>query len=150
VGLITIRPALTEQDVAEAIGTFFKEMQAFAFSPLLSEVTDYIYNAITGARAGDPVLVAEVDGRTVGLTLWTNAVAGSKQEGDLMAHGTWVDPEYRKTGLGSELRKEAERVAKEAGYTRIVGSVHPANEAGLKSLAGRGWTTEAYIVVKEL
>ena len=51
----------------------------------------------------------------------------------------YVRPAARGAGLGTQLADYAQRFFQECGIARVVASVHPANLAGLRTLAGAGF-----------
>ncbi len=96
------------------------------FPPTLENAAAFAQYGIEGAAAGDPCLVADVDGKLVG---FLNA-RGIHFPGMTTRHktirtwGTFMLPDYRSKGVAGMLLIVAGRMAKQAGYSRVLGMTH--------------------------
>jgi ribosomal protein S18 acetylase RimI-like enzyme len=52
--------------------------------------------------------------------------------------GVWVLPEFRRRGLGTELSRAAIEFARDAGYTRLQGTIPAENEPALSFFSAVG------------
>jgi GNAT superfamily N-acetyltransferase len=106
---------------------------------------------IQASNAGQPCYVAVERGVPVGYTLWCELpnVLGLDFCAKIMhGLGTYVAPAYRNTGVSKRLRDEAEGLAKQLGYDKIVGIAY--HEAGFVTVAKRGWKAVGVNVEKVL
>jgi hypothetical protein len=96
---------------------------------------------IDGAAAGDPCLVAEDDGTIVAFCMarGTDIPGTTARYVTIRSWGTYVIPEYRNTKTSIKLFMVMGRLAKQAGYTRVIGFTH-----------GTGYEKHALQVVNNL
>ncbi len=62
----------------------------------------------------------------------------SASEPDTAALGVWVLPEFRRRGLGTELSRAAIEFARDAGYTKLQGTIPNENEPALSFFSAVG------------
>lgn len=62
----------------------------------------------------------------------------STSEPDTAAVGVWVLPEFRRRGLGTELSRAAIEFARDAGYTKLQGTIPSENEPALSFFSAIG------------
>lgn len=106
--------------------------------PCSENVSAYLEIAKGGAERGEPVLVAMDGDRLVGFILWVSMHAGLKLRGRVLhGLGTWVDPEYRRKGVATELRATALTMARLADFSRVIGTAF--TEAGEASALANGF-----------
>jgi GNAT superfamily N-acetyltransferase len=62
----------------------------------------------------------------------------SQSEEDTAVLGVWVLPEHRRRGLGTELSRAAIEFARDAGYTKLQGTIPNNNEPALSFFSAVG------------
>jgi len=148
--MVKIIPA-TEPYLDLMLPAYLAEMGGYPFSPpATQESVDRIKTILLErAEAGDPVLMAlTLAGSPMGMLMWYHDPLYDKET--LAAMGTYVVPMHRGKRVASMLRAEGCRIARERGYKRIVGTVHPENKVGIQSVLTGGWDVAYHAVVKEL
>lgn len=78
---------------------------------------------VAANTVGDPTLLLEKDGTVIGFCLWVGMPNRELdlREKSVAALGTYIVPGFRRQGFSKELRREAIKVAKDRGYTRVDG-----------------------------
>lgn len=108
--------------------------QGGEFQPTLENAAAFFDRAVEGAECGDPCLVAEADAaptldvppRIMGFVMALGVHFPGMQTRDvtLRSWGTYVLPEYRGERTAIKLFMVMGRVAKNRGYTRVLGMTH--------------------------
>lgn len=94
------------------------------------------------AFSGDPALVAIIDDTIIGYVMWGDPESRfSLRERIAVGFGTYVEPAYRRCHIASALRLEAQRIAKERGYTRVQGVAY--DSTAVRSCLALGWRVTA-------
>jgi GNAT superfamily N-acetyltransferase len=122
-------------------------------TPLLEEDIDASVEMMLGEAlpAGDPVLIAEDDGKPVGVHLTIiNRRGMAYERGIATGYCTYVLPESRRKGIATLLREECFKILKQLNVKTVMGSVVVGNEAGLRSLLNKGTQIVAYVVVHHI
>lgn len=105
-------------------------------------------------RTNGAVLVAECDGRVIGHMVLTFIDGPVYLRPERRAHAyvkeLYVHEEMRGRGLGQRLLHEAERIARQRGYRRLMLSVVAGNEIALRAYARFGLVPNSLDLVKEL
>ncbi len=111
------------------------------FPPTLENAQAFFDRAVEGAECGDPCLVAVKDDAVVGFVMALGVLFPGMQTRDvtLRSWGTYVLPECRGERIAIKLFMVMGRVAKNKGYTRVLGSTH-----------GSGYEENAMKVIKSL
>lgn len=132
-----------ERQVKRLIMRYLKDTysQGGDFPATLENAQAFFDHAVEGAQCGDPCLVAEDDGKIAGFVMARGVLFPGMQTRDitLRSWGTFVLPEYRGQRVAIKLFMVMGRVAKNKGYTRILGFTH-----------GTGYEEKAMMVVKSL
>ena len=128
---VTIRPAaladsgaiagIYNQGIAERVATF--------------DTDEITAESVAGWLDGEPLLVAELDGRVVG---WTRAVRSSEQcaQRGVGEYTIYLDRDARGRGIGQRLLDALVAAAEDAGYWKLQGRLFTTNEAS-RALAHR-------------
>lgn len=66
------------------------------------------------------------------------SLAPSERDPQVASLGVWVLPEFRRRGLGTELSRAAIEFARDAGYTRLQGTIPAENEPALSFFSAVG------------
>lgn len=66
------------------------------------------------------------------------ALTPSTTEAETAALGVWVLPEFRRRGLGTELSRAAIEFARDAGFTKLQGTIPNENEPALSFFSAIG------------
>lgn len=132
-----------ERQVKRLIMRYLKDTYSEGgdFPPTLENAQAFFEHALEGAECGDPCLVA-VDGETVvGFVMCRGVLFPGMQTRDvtLRSWGTYVLPDYRGQRVAIKLFMVAGRIAKNKGYTRVLGFTH-----------GTGYEEKAMMVIKSL
>jgi GNAT superfamily N-acetyltransferase len=123
------------------------------FPPTLDNAQAFFDHAVEGAQCGDPCLVYQHDvdrfaDPKVGLV---PLIAGfvmargvpfpgmQTRDNTLRSWGTYVDPEHRGSRIAIKLFMVMGRIAKNRGYTRVLGMTH-----------GTGYEDKAFQVIKSI
>ncbi len=89
-----------------------------------------------------PIWVAQVGERLVGFLVCR------VDQGVVWAEALYVEPAYRRRGIGSQLYAQAEDLAQRLGQPTVYNWVHPNNHAILALLARRGYRVLNLIEVR--
>jgi predicted N-acetyltransferase YhbS len=113
------------------------------FPPTLENATNFVQHGIQGAAEGDPCLVAEDDGKLVGFVMARGVFfpGMTTRDNTIRSWGSFVLPEYRGQKIAIKLFMVLGRLARQKGYTRVLGFTHGTDyaENGLrviKAIAG--------------
>ena len=101
-----------------------------------------------GIEHDEAVLVAEDDELLVGFVAWTHLPDAA--DGEVVAAGTYVAPDYRERGISNALRAAAKDRCREKGYRFVSGTVLTENHAGVQAVASSGGKIVGYIVRYDL
>ena len=66
------------------------------------------------------------------------SLAPNESDPQVASLGVWVLPEFRRRGLGTELSRAAIEFARDAGYTRLQGTIPAENEPALSFFSAVG------------
>jgi len=66
------------------------------------------------------------------------SLAPSEHDPQVASLGVWVLPEFRRRGLGTDLSRAAIEFARDAGYTRLQGTIPAENEPALSFFSAVG------------
>lgn len=101
------------------------------------------------AAAGEPSLVASLNGELVAFTLW-GPITSPLHLRHRVLHGigTYVAPKHRRNRLAVSLRQEATEMARARGYERIDGTAF--DQRGWQSAKAAGFDVVGYILRKQL
>jgi L-amino acid N-acyltransferase YncA len=99
------------------------------FPPTLDNAAAFTKHAVDGAKEGDPCIVGELDGKIIGFVMARGLHFPGMQTRDntIRSWGSYVEPEYRRHGYGITLYMMMARLARAAGYTRLLGMTHGTN-----------------------
>jgi len=112
------------------------------FLPTLDNAQAFFDRAVEGAQCGDPCMVAEADdGKIIGFVMGLGVLFPGMQTRDvtLRSWGTYVVPEARGERIAIKLFMVMGRIAKNKGYTRVLGATH-----------GTGYEEKSMKVIKSL
>jgi len=130
--------AATPADVDEV----FRLVRALAeYERLAGDVTGSVAalrEHLFGTRRYAEVLVAEVDGRLVGLALFFHNYSTFRTAPGLWLEDLFVEPPYRHRGIGTALLARVARVAAERGCARLEWSVLDWNAPAIAFYEGQG------------
>ena len=101
-----------------------------------------------GVKTNEAVFVAEKDNKFVGYVAWVHLPLSP--EGLVSGLGTYVEPDFRGSGVSEKLRNAATDFCKRKGYTTIQGVAHVDNEGGIESSLKNGFEVTGYLVSKRL
>lgn len=123
-----------ERQTKRLIVRYLKETfeQGGDFPPTLENAQAFFDHAVEGAECGDPCLVAEGDeGRILGFVMARGLDFPGMQTRDhtIRSWGSYVLPEHRGERIAIKLFMVMGRVAKNKGYTRILGMTHGTGHA---------------------
>jgi GNAT superfamily N-acetyltransferase len=142
----TIREA-TPADVPEVL-RLIRELAAYEKEPDAVVTTEAdLERWVFGDDAVASVLVAELEGRTVGMALWFRNYSTWTGRPGIYLEDLFVEPEARGSGLGKALLVELARIAVARGYARVEWAVLDWNQPSIdfyESLGARPmdeWTT---------
>jgi L-amino acid N-acyltransferase YncA len=113
-------------------------------------VEQEIVSAMSHAfRTNQNIVVAEnKGGEIVGFCAWVSLPIS--RPGEAMGVGTYVTPEYQRTGISSAMRQVMERDLRARGITSVVGVAAAGNWGGLESALKAGFSVTGWVVKKEL
>ncbi|GAB3865837.1 GNAT family N-acetyltransferase [Nocardioides maradonensis] len=80
---------------------------------------DDLHRWVFGDDAVASVLVAEAEGRVVGIALWFRNFSTWTGQPGIYLEDLFVEPEHRGSGLGLALLSALARIATERGYARV-------------------------------
>jgi ribosomal protein S18 acetylase RimI-like enzyme len=134
-----VRVRLANPDDAAVLAAMNQEFNEIFMTP------EQVESRLRAGLGSETVLVVEVDGQVVGFSCIQvmSSVCYAHPWAELTE--LYVQPSFRRRGLGRDLVQESERMAKEQGATRI----HLLT--GVENMAGRAlYTTLGYIKESEL
>ncbi len=132
-----IRPAAP--DDCETILSLIRELAVY--EKMLDEVVatpEMICNSLFGDRPGAECLLAEVDGDCVGFALYFFNYSTFLGRPGLYLEDLFVQPEFRKQGIGKALFKRVAEVAFERNCGRMEWSVLDWNEPSIEFYKSMG------------
>jgi len=92
------------------------------YRPTERNVEALLQLGLLASGAGDPCVVAYVDGRLVGFCMWVGSPGPfDTRERSVFAFADYVCPEFQRQGWSVRLRSVAKLIGAEAGYTRCDG-----------------------------
>lgn len=122
---------IDEQWLKQAIRNFLTEAGGDVL-PTDANVRRVLDSGLRCAALGDPCIVAVQGGDLLGFLYWYGSTAFDSPMKTLYADGSYVLPAHRHKRVGTYLRLEGQRIARESGYTRIVYSLRPDNIKGIE------------------
>lgn len=134
-----------ERQVKRLILRYLKDTfaQGGDFPPTLENAQAFFDRAVEGAECGDPCLVADKDGVIAGFVMALGVLfpGMTTRDNTIRSWGTYVLPECRGERIAIKLFMVMGRVAKNKGYTRVLGATHGTGYEGnamkvIKSLVG--------------
>lgn len=135
--MIDIRLA-TESDLPT-----LKKLVAFASEELAAKcgtarMDNVVYGLIErGVHDGEAVVVAEDSTNIIG---WCARVSRPElPHGEVQGVGTWVFQPYRREKVARDMRRLADRHAKQLGARYVIGVASIKNDAGIKSVLAEGY-----------
>jgi len=148
---VEIKLAQSEYDrkiIKDLYLSFLRHLDQYDFEILPTKenanfiVESYLWPA---AKAGDPILIAWENSQPVGVIFWAQNKEMPKTRHKLaLEYGIYVDPLYRKKGIGKKLREKAKQIIKDKGVKQVVGTVSNKNKASLISQEKAGFVTRGY------
>src|SRR5262245_19265596 len=109
-----------------------KDLDRFGFDMLPTRenaetMVDTVF--LPSARNGDPILLAEKNGQTLGAIFWATLILPyASRWKAAFGYGTWVKKEFRRHGIATALRNEACRRLRTRGVQVVLGSVPHGNQ----------------------
>ncbi|QJD29025.1 GNAT family N-acetyltransferase [Methylococcus geothermalis] len=145
---IMIRPAETRdiEAMAELLGALFSIEADFAFD---RDRQRQGLALLIGSGA-DRVLVAESDGRVVGMCSVQTLISTAEGGRVGLVEDMVVAPEVRGKGIGRRLLGEIERWAADAGLTRLQLLADRTNEPALTFYDRLGWERTALVGLRKM
>lgn len=134
-----------ERQVKRLIIRYLKDTYAQGgdFPATLENAQAFFDHAVEGTQCGDPCLVAEDESKIIGFVMARGVHFPGMQTRDktLRSWGTYTIPEVRGQRVAIRLFMVMGRIAKNRGYTRILGFTHGTGYEGkamqvLKSIVG--------------
>ena len=118
--------------------------------PTPKNVETLLAQALEGAAAGDPCLVAVADDGTLqGAIIWKGCPVAADHDGTICyGLGTVVAPAARRTGVSRALREQAATLARERGYTVVLGAAY--DGVALQACTNAGFNVVGVLVEKPL
>lgn len=155
---VTIRDA-TPKD-RDIVVSMFRDMLQHAFDcgsalnlePTAKNAGHYFDILILpGILAGDPVLIAEVDGQPVAIHVCCE-VRGTFDlvRRTALAHGLFVRPDYRRRGIARRLHEHANARLRAMGVPYLDGVTDIENPGGARSAESNGMRTVGFMVRTKL
>jgi GNAT superfamily N-acetyltransferase len=140
--------AATSRDfwrIREMIREMFADVSAYGHRDSSGVVIHMVENAI---QAGQKIFVGEWDDKVVGICAWVQSP--STPGGEVLGLGTFVEANFRRMGISSDLRDAATDYWKAEGASHISGTVDIGNTPGLDSAIEHGFAFSGFIVEKQL
>jgi predicted N-acetyltransferase YhbS len=113
------------------------------FPPTLENAANFVQHGIQGAAEMDPCLVAEEEGKVVGFVMGRGVFfpGMTTRDNTIRSWGSFVLPEYRGQKIAIKLFMVLGRLARQKGYTRVLGFTHGTGYAenglrAIKAIAG--------------
>jgi len=128
-------------DLIRGLAAYEKEPQAVVNSEAL------LHDALFGERPAAEAAVARWDGEAVAFALWFQTYSTWTGRAGMWLEDLFVQPPYRKRGVGTALLTHLASVCMDRGYSRFEWSVLDWNEPALGFYRGLGavpmaeWTT---------
>ncbi|HJQ04530.1 MAG TPA: GNAT family N-acetyltransferase [Nocardioides sp.] len=108
-----------------ALATYEREADAVVTTE------DDLHRWVFGDDAVASVLVAELEGRVVGIALWFRSFSTWTGQPGIYLEDLFVEPEHRGSGLGLALLGALARIATERGYPRVEWAVLTWNQPSI-------------------
>jgi GNAT superfamily N-acetyltransferase len=109
----------TEEDVPEIL-RLIRELAVYEREPdAVATTEEDLHTWLFGVDPAAHVLLAEVDGRPVGLALWFRTFSTWTGQPGIHLEDLFVEPEHRGSGLGKSLLVALARIAVFMGYRRL-------------------------------
>lgn len=106
---------------------------------------------LPAAGRGEPVLIAWQDKKAVGALFWViQDFPFQVRWKQAMGYGTYIDPDWRRQGVGKQLRQQGLKMLKELGVEVLLGMAHVDNRGGVESTIGKGFKHYANMLHYEL
>jgi GNAT superfamily N-acetyltransferase len=133
----TIRPA--RPDDAETIATLIRELAAYEKLEVQAKATaGDLSRHLFGKRPAAEVILAEVDGRTVGFALFFATFSTFRGQPGIYLEDLFVRPEQRGLGIGKALLAGVAKLAVERGCGRLEWSVLDWNAPSIEFYRSQG------------
>ena len=155
---LNIRPF--EMADREAAIDLFLELNRHEFTITGDRRTDRggaefcVDDMIQALGQGAVALVAEVDGKVAGLMVWVGQTDEPYMEEAARRYGSVQDivvaEAHRGKGIGQALLREAERLTREAGMSRLKLTVLDGNDAAVAAYERVGYRDYARVMLKTL
>ena len=137
----------TPEDVPDVL-RLIHELAAYEKEPDAVVATEAdLERWVFGDDAVASVLIAELEGRAVGMALWFRNYSTWTGQPGIYLEDLFVEPEARGSGLGKALLVELARIAVERGYARVEWAVLDWNQPSIDFYEALGarpmqeWTT---------
>ncbi|WP_394646798.1 GNAT family N-acetyltransferase [uncultured Sphingomonas sp.] len=115
---VTIRPA-TPDDVPTMLG-FIRDLAVFEKQPDAVEATEaMLHDALFGAHPAAEALVADIDGRAVGFSIFYLTFSTWTGKRGIWLDDLYIAPEARGAGAGAALLKAIAGIAVDRDYARF-------------------------------
>ncbi|MCD6541474.1 GNAT family N-acetyltransferase [Candidatus Bipolaricaulota bacterium] len=123
-----------EEALAGMIASFRAELARFRGKDVEPDLASAREELAEFREKGYPIYVAELEGRLVGYLVL-------RVEGDVVwAEQLYVEPGFRRRGVGSALYAKAEELCEKLGGDTVYNWVHPNNHVIIAFLKKRGYT----------
>ncbi len=133
----TIRPA--RLDDAETIATLIRELAVYErLEDQAIATADDLARHLFGDRPAAEVLIAEVDGITVGFALYFSTFSTFRGQPGIYLEDIFVRPEHRGQGIGKALLANVAKVAVDRGCGRLEWSVLDWNTPSIEFYRSQG------------
>ena len=111
---------LSKPDDVEAIHQLIYELAVYEKAPEEAKATvEAIRTSLFSDKPVAHCHVAEVDGKVVGIAIWFLNYSTWLGKPGIYLEDLFVQPEYRKQGLGKEFMKVLAKLCVESGYERF-------------------------------
>jgi GNAT superfamily N-acetyltransferase len=121
----------TPDDVPDIL-RLIRELAVYEREPdAVATTEDDLRTWLFGPEAVASVLMAEVDGRAVGIALWFPTYSTWTGVPGIHLEDLFVEPEHRGSGLGKALLSALARIALDRGYARLEWVVLDWNEPSI-------------------
>jgi GNAT superfamily N-acetyltransferase len=134
---VTIRPA--RLDDAETIVTLIRELAVYErLEDQANATADDLARHLFGDRPAAEVLIAEVEGITVGFALYFSTFSTFRGQPGIYLEDLFVRPEHRGRGIGKALLANVAKVAVDRGGGRLEWSVLDWNTPSIEFYRSQG------------